>query len=232
MRPCNVGPVPACDEKLLHDKLKKHALFASDPWEFKAYNELKMTQKADVSSLISLAPLISCLLDVQPACRFLPSVLGDVLARLFVEHAHLNTSRTETMPGVPHRMFAAAVARRIACMCYHFRRVARDPEEWSHLPDDDYTTFSGLVQHHLLGAPTAPRTPPRRTLKPQISATSASSDDGPSFAVAMGLAPTPIDDLCFASAMGLDDSTLALDASSSHASASKKTEDLRRPDRG
>ena len=72
MRPCYVGPVPETDPSTIGTALRKYVKLAPvAPWDFKSYNELFMTQKADLSSLIGLMPLIRLMLAIQPALRFL-----------------------------------------------------------------------------------------------------------------------------------------------------------------
>ena len=216
-RACYIGRVPSTDAEALTGALKSFVEASDAPFEFGVYAELQMTQKADIGALIALSPLLERLLAVQPAMRFLPSVLGEVLTKLLVDNPALNSSRRGNVAGVPHKQFAAAMSRRLITICYHFRRISRSPDEWSHLPEGDKDSFAALV-----GKFEAEVAPPAaaRALKVQVSLESAISSDGDgiSFAAAMGLG-AKVENDSFRSAMGLADGGSARPSGQSAGSA-------------
>ena len=119
---------------------------------------------------------------------------------MMTEKPHLNSTRAGGLARVPHKQFASAVARRIIVLCYHFRRVANNKQEFEHLPDGDRGNFDTLVAMHVDGQ----GKPLRRALKAEISLGSqGSSDDGLSFAAAMGLDGGTVENSSFLSAVGL-----------------------------
>ena len=133
---------------------------ADTAWDFGKYNTLAMARGTSYPDLVNAAPLLKGFITEQPEMRFKPNQIASRLERRMLEPCY-------AAEGVPASDLSKIVARRIVCMCYHFRRLMNPTIECKlrGMSDSEWATLSDILRLLKRG----------RALRRELSTASADS---------------------------------------------------------
>ena len=173
VRACNVGPTPETSNLAIESALLKHMGVAGvdDAFSYGTYGKKARSMAACAQGLLRLKTLIIPLFAAQPAGRFPPTQLAEVIACIVEEHPAANKSSFSTAH------FSKWASTQIGVVLAHVRRntqsTVRYSEAVSQLKDPiDRAAFDQMLQDCRRGhddGTTDASPPKRRRLQAQVS---------------------------------------------------------------